>query len=146
MNQEHKNKISKALKGRTLSEQHKEAISNGLKGRKRTKAERQAISEGHKKLKATCPHCGKEGGARVMKRHHFDRCPHNPENQPKKSKCGCGYCSGEVVAGETYQTENGFFFQVTQEEIEVMRALHASPAFRRERPSISVQEALNALH
>lgn len=25
---------------------------------------------------ATCPHCGKEGGERIMKRWHFDNCKH----------------------------------------------------------------------
>lgn len=29
-------------------------------------------------LSVICPHCGKEGGNSVMKRHHFDRCKNKP--------------------------------------------------------------------
>ena len=29
-----------------------------------------------KHRETTCPHCGKEGGDRAMKRYHFDNCKH----------------------------------------------------------------------
>jgi len=46
--------------GVSLSEEHKQRVGDALRGKP--------------KPKLTCPHCGKEGGAPQMKRHHFDNC------------------------------------------------------------------------
>jgi hypothetical protein len=62
-----KRKISEAKSGennpnygKKLSEETKRKLSEAKKGKP--------------KPKITCPHCGKEGGAGIMKRWHFDNC------------------------------------------------------------------------
>ena len=62
MSAETKKKMSKAQKGKTFSAESKKKMSEAQKG---------------KTQKVTvCPHCNKEGGARAMKRWHFDNCKH----------------------------------------------------------------------
>jgi len=67
--------------GIKLSEDHKKHISEGVK------KTNYIPSEAHKKMlrekakgslpqpNIKCPHCGKVGGDRAMKRFHFDNCP-----------------------------------------------------------------------
>ena len=64
----HKAALSVAGKKKKLSEEHKKKIGLAGLGRKYTMA------------KATCPHCGKTGGATNMKRYHFDNCKSKKEN------------------------------------------------------------------
>jgi len=56
----HKEHISKLHKGVPKSESHKEKLREANLGIK------------HKII--TCPHCGKEGGERIIKRWHFNNC------------------------------------------------------------------------
>lgn len=56
---EMKQKISKAQTGKILSQETKDKMSLSKQGPQR---------------KSTCPHCGKEGGASMMTRYHFDKC------------------------------------------------------------------------
>lgn len=87
-------RISKALTGRPKSPEHNKNNSEGQKkrkpspdrgrkiseanlGRKNSLVARAKISEalmGRPKIKASCPHCDKVGGAGIMKRWHFDNC------------------------------------------------------------------------
>lgn len=85
------------LKGRTLSKEHVEKLSKAREGRKpnlgncHTEETKRKISEamkgrpcpsrggpssrkGTKDSVVECPHCGKVGGAVIMKRWHFDKC------------------------------------------------------------------------
>jgi hypothetical protein len=75
---------SKNRKGIPKSEEHKQKLSDANKGKhsmKRTDEQRKAhslalkgINKGKVHRIIKCPHCEKEGGAPVMKRHHFDNC------------------------------------------------------------------------
>lgn len=94
-------KISKANRGRTVSEktkkilseklkgtkpwntgkehsaETKEKLSKALKGKPLTQEHRENISKAQKGRvyrKSTCPHCGKVGGVNVMQKWHFDNC------------------------------------------------------------------------
>ena len=58
----HKNNLSKARKGYKATEEAKTNMSKSMKG-KNTGPQ----------IKLTC-HCGKVGGASVMKRWHFENC------------------------------------------------------------------------
>jgi len=58
--------LKAALKGRIISSEHRQKLS--------------VAALGIKQPLVTCPHCEKIGGARTMKRWHFDRCKHK-ENQ-----------------------------------------------------------------
>jgi hypothetical protein len=70
--------------GKKLSEETKRKISeaksgenNPNYGKKLSEETKRKLSEAKKgkpKPKITCPHCGKEGGAGIMKRWHFDNC------------------------------------------------------------------------
>jgi hypothetical protein len=85
--QEHKDNLSKALKGKSkspASEETRAKISKGNKGKKRklpppvSKETKKKISESSKGIKKpqkvyTCPHCGKSGG-NAIKYWHFDNC------------------------------------------------------------------------
>ena len=69
--EEHKAKLSAAKMGKnhpnygkTLSEETKQKIG--------------AANKGKPQPLVTCPHCDKTGGARAMKRWHFDRCSYKP--------------------------------------------------------------------
>lgn len=84
---EHKHAISEKLKGRPSwnAGKTKETdtrllamsakMSNGghpMAGMKMSEEYKQ--KRRHPKPRATCPHCGKEGGSNLMKRYHFDNC------------------------------------------------------------------------
>ncbi len=56
-----KAKISKANKGKKISQSHKDAVSKALKGKIRPRG--------------LCPNCGKTGSLANMKPYHFDNCP-----------------------------------------------------------------------
>ena len=56
----HREQVSKANKGIPKSESHKEKLRQ--------------INLGKKHNVISCPHCGKEGGERAIKRWHFDNC------------------------------------------------------------------------
>lgn len=63
---EMKQKISKAQKGKRLSQDTKDKMAAAKQGPQR---------------KSICPHCGKEGGASMMTRYHFDNCKMKKEGQ-----------------------------------------------------------------
>jgi len=75
---------SKNRKGKPKSEEHKRKISESNIGKHsipytEERRKKQSLALMGKNLGRVhrivqCPHCGKEGGASVMKRHHFDRC------------------------------------------------------------------------
>jgi len=99
--QEHKRKISEAIrkswenpeirqkkvlamKGRVWSDEQKAAASVLHRGKKLSEEHKKKIGlagVGQKRATATCPHCKKTGGAGNMKRYHFDYCKSNPDNQ-----------------------------------------------------------------
>lgn len=56
---EMKQKISKAQKGKVLTQKTKDKMAASKQGPQR---------------KSICPHCGKEGGASMMTRYHFNKC------------------------------------------------------------------------
>jgi hypothetical protein len=77
MSDETKEKLSKIKTGKRNSEESNAKNSSSNKGVLKSPEHRANISAGKKgisQLKITCPHCQKEGGNSVMKRHHFDRC------------------------------------------------------------------------
>jgi len=97
LSKERRDNISKALTGKTLPEktkqrmreahQHRPAMSQETKnkigksnkGLIRSPETIQKIKEARKKqvivtVQITCPHCGKQGGNRIMPRYHFDNC------------------------------------------------------------------------
>jgi len=49
-------------------------LSASLKGKEPHNKGKSMSHKGRPQQQVTCPHCGKEGGVCVMKRHHFDRC------------------------------------------------------------------------
>jgi len=72
--EEHKRKISEALKGKpgpfagkALSERHKKSLSAAKKGKSNH-------LKGSTQPKVECPHCGKIGAKTAMGRWHFDNC------------------------------------------------------------------------
>lgn len=86
--EEHKKQVSDKLKGRPSWNTGKtketderlqkmsDRMSNGghpMAGMKMSEEYKQ--KRRHPKPRATCPHCGKEGGSNLMKRYHFDNCP-----------------------------------------------------------------------
>lgn len=65
--EEHKRKLSEANMGKhsiPYTEERKKKQSAALTGKN--------LGRVHKIIQ--CPHCNKEGGAPIMKRHHFDNC------------------------------------------------------------------------
>ena len=70
-----KQRAKKIGKKQTAESNAKNSASN--KGVPKTLAHKANISASKKDIpqkQVTCPHCRKEGGISVMKRHHFDRC------------------------------------------------------------------------
>jgi len=66
--------------GKSHTEEYKKRKSELMTGKKLSEETRQKMSEAKKgvpKPKLTCPHCGKNGGAPQMKRHHFNNCKEN---------------------------------------------------------------------
>ena len=56
---------------------HKEHVSNINKGVPKSQEHRQKLRESNLGIRhklISCPHCGKEGGERAIKRWHFDNC------------------------------------------------------------------------
>ena len=94
MSKEARIKLSKAAKGRTLSDLHKKRISQSHLGKKKSKTHRENLgkaglgrthSDKTKQLLSrlaskspkpliTCNHCGKIGGVPTMKRWHLENC------------------------------------------------------------------------
>jgi len=60
-------KIAAANTGKKRSEEARANMRAAAKGRP-------SHFKGKLRPKVTCPHCGKEGGANLMKRYHFDNC------------------------------------------------------------------------
>lgn len=77
---DHKLKISEALRGLPKTDEHKHALSIAKKGKKtgpcsdtRREAIKKALKGKHTLPLITCPHCGLNGRSN-MKRWHFDNC------------------------------------------------------------------------
>jgi hypothetical protein len=77
--EETREKMRKAHTGRVHSEETKKKMASSAKGRVQSSETIAKIREARAnqiivtKL-VTCPHCGKEGGNRIMPRYHFDNC------------------------------------------------------------------------
>ena len=69
--EETKQKLSKLWEGTTRSEEDRKKISDGQRGKKKG-----PYTITKYPLPVTCPHCGKTGSPRGIKRHHFDNCKH----------------------------------------------------------------------
>ena len=70
-------KRSEYWKGRPKTAEQKEKARIAQLGKKltaETRAKMSATRQGVKQPIVTCPCCSKEGGAYMMKRHHFDNC------------------------------------------------------------------------
>jgi hypothetical protein len=96
LSEDRKMKISKSLKGKKQSEETKRKRAEkrlGLKHSEETKKKMSQSALGRKQtpeaidkiknarakqkivtIQVICPHCGKEGGNRIMPRYHFDNC------------------------------------------------------------------------
>lgn len=74
MNEEHKRKISNALRGRERSKEHSKKLSDALKGRVQSPAEREAYLKAMENGKTTCEHCGKTTIKGNYLRWHGSRC------------------------------------------------------------------------
>lgn len=77
LSEEHKNNISKSLKGRRPSEATISAAVAFHTGAKRSDKTKIRLRESHLgkiQPQLICPHCGKVGGLSGMKQHHFDNC------------------------------------------------------------------------
>jgi hypothetical protein len=99
-------------RGIVCSEEHKRKISEALKGRKNTFTEehiQHLRCHINNSTQVTCPYCNKTGQLTNMKRWHFDKCKHNPDRTvtpPKYLKCSvCGL--------EAEQTPNFFKYHNT---------------------------------
>ena len=88
VSQETRDKLSKKLKGtlpwntgKPRSESTKKKLSEALKGKKLSDMHKKNISKaqiGRQYKKSTCPYCKKSGGVNVMQRWHFDKCKFKP--------------------------------------------------------------------
>jgi NUMOD3 motif len=79
-------KMRRAHTGRVHSIETKQKMSESAIGRKQSSETINKIKEGRKKqiiitVQVTCPHCGKQGGNRIMPRYHFDNCKNNIEKK-----------------------------------------------------------------
>lgn len=74
MDDEHKRKISNALKGKVRSKEHSENLSKSLKGRKPSINEREAFLKAMEEGKTTCEHCGKTTTKGNYNRWHGINC------------------------------------------------------------------------
>lgn len=77
--EETREKMRQAHTGRKHSEETRKKMSLSSSGRKNSFETIQRIREARKKqvivtIQVTCPHCGKQGGNRIMPRYHFDNC------------------------------------------------------------------------
>jgi ribosomal protein L37AE/L43A len=78
---------------------HFSGENNPMFGKTHTKEAREKISSKNEPP-VTCPHCGKTGGSRIMKRWHFEKCLQNSnsDNNEQKRKTGkqkqltCPHC------------------------------------------------------
>lgn len=86
LSEESKRKLSVSMRGNTRALGYKQTaetkrrMSEAKKGKILSEETKRKISEAHKgirKKEATCPHCNKTGGMRVMYRWHFDKCKQN---------------------------------------------------------------------
>lgn len=67
--------ISKANKGKTVSQSTRSIVSAKLTGLKRSDETKSKVAiAANSRPIVTCPHCGKSGANNPMKRWHFDNC------------------------------------------------------------------------
>lgn len=67
--------ISKANKGKTVSQSTRAIVSAKLTGIKRSDETKSKVAKTAKSRPIiTCPHCNKSGSSNTMKRWHFDNC------------------------------------------------------------------------
>lgn len=71
--------MRQAHTGRVHSEETKQKMSNSAVGKRKSLETINRIKEARKNqvivtVQVTCPHCGKEGGNRIMPRYHFNNC------------------------------------------------------------------------
>jgi hypothetical protein len=76
--EEHKQKISEALKGKERSKEHSKKLSDALKGRKPSPQEREAYLIALEKGKTPCEHCGKVATLGNYRRWHGANCKEKP--------------------------------------------------------------------
>jgi len=76
--EEHKQKISEALKGKERSKEHSKKLSDALKGRKPSPQEREAYLIALEKGKTPCEHCGKITTLGNYRRWHGSNCKTKP--------------------------------------------------------------------
>ena len=74
MDENHKRKISQALKGRERTKDHNEKISKALKGRTPNASERERYLKAMEDGKSTCSHCGITTTKGNHNRWHGDNC------------------------------------------------------------------------
>lgn len=78
---EHPN-FGKAWTGRKHSAESLLKMSNALRGKPKSDAHVEAMKSRPQDTQTiTCPHCGKTGDYKNMKRWHMDRCKHNPQRK-----------------------------------------------------------------
>ena len=114
--------LSKQHKGIPLSEDHKANIKAAMIGWKpppRTEEHNAKLAEGNRaraKLRATCPHCDKEGSLHAMNQFHFDNCKTlKPEGykrpmkkMAKRATVACPHCPkiGDVSPMKRWHFDN----------------------------------------
>jgi hypothetical protein len=77
--EETRERMRKSHTGRVHSEETRQKMAKSALGKKKSLETIQRIKEARKKqvivtVQVTCPHCGKQGGNRIMPRYHFDNC------------------------------------------------------------------------
>lgn len=80
MSEYRKQRVGDTMRGKSKSEEHRRKLSEALKGRKPSPQTYIGAKERAQRLIGipheivTCPHCDKQGGIVAMKRWHFDNC------------------------------------------------------------------------
>lgn len=77
LSDDHKQKIAESHKGKIISEETRQKMRQNAKNRthsSETKTMLSLLAKGKPKKQLTCPHCSMSGGEPQMKRWHFDKC------------------------------------------------------------------------
>ena len=79
------------IQGKEHSLANPEMIKKCTEAKLAANVKRPDLGQSNKK-QATCPHCGKTGGANTMKRWHFDNCPTFTGKPRKHREVECPHC------------------------------------------------------